>query len=122
MWNELILRHILSPINNLLRIDHKPEKVSKGLIARVCVEFDIIKPVKKRLKYFHEDVVYENLLDCENITNICFGCDSQSHKFDSCALNSKVLLLGSMNLQETSQMDESLGYNVEGKTESQDAD
>lgn len=52
MWNELILRHILSPIGNLLRIDHKPEKVSKGLIARVCVEFDIIKPVKKRLKYF----------------------------------------------------------------------
>lgn len=33
LWNELILKHIISPIGNVIRMDHKSKEVSKGLFA-----------------------------------------------------------------------------------------
>lgn len=99
LWNELILKHILSPIGNLIRMYHKSEEVSKGFFVRVCVQVDISKHLKRKLKYFFESVIYECLLDYENITNICFGCGSQSHKFDSCTLNSKNIAIELRNFK-----------------------
>lgn len=53
-------------------MDHKSEEVSKGLFARICVEVDVSKPLKRKLKYFYEGSIFECLLDYENITNVCF--------------------------------------------------
>lgn len=50
LWNELILKNILSPSGNL--VDHKSEEVSKGLFVWVCVQVDISKPLNKKLKVF----------------------------------------------------------------------
>lgn len=83
----------MSPIGNLIRMDNKSEEVSKGLFARICVKVDVSKPLKRKLNYFYEGSIQECLLDYENITSICFGCGSQSHKFETCSLNSKTLPL-----------------------------
>lgn len=50
----------------------------------------------------HEGIFYGCFLDYENITNICFGCGSQSHEFDLCILNSKSIALKVKKLQEIS--------------------
>lgn len=35
------------------------EEVSKGLFARVCVEVDVSKPLKKKTKYVQAGVFYD---------------------------------------------------------------
>lgn len=83
-------------------MDHKSEEVSKGLFARICIEVDVSKPLKRKLKYFYVGSIHECLLDYENITNICFRCGSQSHKFDTCSLKSKSIAIRIEKFQETS--------------------
>lgn len=51
MWNEKVLRHIISPIGKLIKMAHNSEDIIKGLFARVCVEVHISKPLKRTLKY-----------------------------------------------------------------------
>lgn len=77
MLNDRVSRHILSPIGKLIKIDHKSEEMSEGLFACVWVEVNVIKPLKRKLKYFDEGFFYECLPHYENITNICFRCGSQ---------------------------------------------
>lgn len=89
MWNEIVLRHILSLIGKLYKVYHNSEEFSKGLFARVCVEVDITRSLKRKINYVQEGILYEHLLDYENITSICFGCGSQSYRFNFCTFTSK---------------------------------
>lgn len=41
IWDDRVLRYILSPIGRLVKVDHKSEEVSKGLFARLRVKVDI---------------------------------------------------------------------------------
>lgn len=68
LWNEIILKHIISPIGNLIGKDHKSEEVSKGLFVRICVEVDVSKPLKRKLKYFYEVNIHECLLEYANMS------------------------------------------------------
>lgn len=122
MWNDLIFKPIISPIDDLIRMDHKSIEVSKGLFARVSDEVDVSKPLKRKLKFYFEGVVYECLLDYENITNIYFRCGRQSHKFESCALTFESSGIRIENFQEASRTDEYVGLKMEERTTSQDAD
>lgn len=117
-----MLRHILTPIGWLYKVDHRSEEVCKGLFARVCVELDISKPFKLKIKYIRDGILYECFLDYENITNICHGCGSQAHKFDSYVFKSKHLVFKVKNLQEMLQVDDSFVLKMEGKTTSHDAE
>lgn len=100
--NEKVLKYIPSPIGQLIKIGDKPEEVSKGLFSRVSVEVDVSKPLKRKLKYFHEGVFCECLLDYANITNICFGRGSQPHKLDSYMFNSTSIALRTEKFQKVS--------------------
>lgn len=53
------------------------------------MDVDISKPLKMELSI--EEMVCSVIAfwDYENITDICYGCGSQDHKFDTCNLNSK---------------------------------
>lgn len=100
MWNEKVLRHILTPISRLYKVDHNFDETSKALFARVCVEVDINKPLKMKTKYIQNGIIYECFLDCENITSICSGY----HRPGSCVLNSKSLAFKVEKLPEMSQI------------------
>lgn len=41
----------------------KSEEVSKGAVAHVYVEVNVIKPLKRKLKYVHQGLFYEWFLD-----------------------------------------------------------
>lgn len=69
-----------------------------------------------------EGVYYECILDYENITNIYFGCGTQSHKFDSCKFYSKIVAFNIEKFQEISLTDEALRMNKEEKSDSHDAE
>lgn len=62
-----------------------------------------------KIKYIKADILYECFLDYENITNICNGCDSQNHTFDSCSFNTKSVAFRIERVQEPSQVDKSQG-------------
>lgn len=85
------------------------------------MEVDVSKPLKRTLKYVLDGVCHECLLDYENITIICFGCGSQSQKFDTCRFNSRNIALKLENFQELSQADESQDLFNENKMETWDA-
>lgn len=122
MWNDKVFRHIISPIGNLIQIDHNFEDVTKGLFARIYVEIDVLKPLKRTIKYVLDGGCHKRLLDYENLTSICFGCGSQSHKFDACKLNSKNDTLKLEKFQRFSQVDDSHGLYNEEKTDTQEVD
>lgn len=90
MWNEKILSRILKPNGRLFKLDKDFEEVSKGQFVKVCLELDVSRPLKMKINYQWDDSLYECLVDCENITNICYGDGSHNHKFDTCSFNSKV--------------------------------
>lgn len=91
MWNENMLRTILKPVGRLCKVDLNSEEISKGLFARDYLEVDIGKPLKK-LKYIRGGHLYECIIGYENITNICYGCGSQTHEFDPCSCNIKSMV------------------------------
>lgn len=115
MWNGKVLKHIISPIGNLSKINNNSEEVAKGLFARICVEVDVSKPLKRTIKYVLVDVYRECLLDYENITSICFGFESQSHKFDSYKCNSKNIALELESFKRFSQVDDTHDFCSENK-------
>lgn len=89
MWNGNILRKILKPVGKLCKLDPNSEELYKALFARVCLEVDISKLLKMKIQYIRSGLVYDCLVDYENITTIFYGYGSQNHKFDACSLNSK---------------------------------
>lgn len=79
IWNENIVRIILKPIGKLFKIDPNSVDISKRLFACDCFVVDISKPLKTKLKYIRGGSLYECFIDYENITNIFYGCGSQTH-------------------------------------------
>lgn len=57
--------------------------------ARVCIEVDISKPLKMEIKNKRGDNIKSALIDYKNLTNICYGCGQQDHKFENCPLFTK---------------------------------
>lgn len=92
MSNEKILWNILKPIGCLCKIDPNSEEISKGLLSRVCLEVDVSRPLKSKVKYIRNATLYECLIDYENITSICYGCCSQFQNLTLVPLILKVLL------------------------------
>lgn len=119
--NESLYTSSLLLVSYISIAGHNSEEVSMGLFARVCVEVDISKPLKRNIKYFRDGNMYECLLDCENITNICFGCGSQSHRFDTCMFNSKSIIFKVEKLSEVSSVADSLKLKDDEKTKSQES-
>lgn len=70
LWGEPILRKLLKPIGNVIKIDIDSQEVSKGRISRVCVEVDIFKPLNMELKYKRGNIIKSVLIDYENLTDI----------------------------------------------------
>lgn len=86
-------------------MDPKSEEISKGLFARVFLEVDISKPLKMKIKYIMDDVLIECFVDYVNITNICYGCGCQNHKFNSCFFNTKSVVFCIKRFPEPSQIE-----------------
>lgn len=91
LWSEPILKKLLKQIRKLIKIDIDSKEVTKGRLARVCVEVDITKPLNMELKYKRENVIKTARIDHENITDICYGCGHQNHKFENRPLFPKSL-------------------------------
>lgn len=83
LWGEPILRKLLKQIGKVIKIDIDSEEVSNGRFAKVCVQVDILKPLKMEIKYKKGNHIKTVLVDYENLTDICYGCGQQDHKFEN---------------------------------------
>lgn len=116
-----MLRHIISPIDNLIKIDHNSKEVTRGLFARVCVKVDVSKPLKRKIKYVLDGVCHDCLLAYESIISM-FRMWEPIPKFDTCMFNSKGITLKPEKFQEVYQIDDTSGFSKEDKTDIQDAE
>lgn len=121
MWNGNILRKILKPVGKLCKLDPNSEELYKALFARVCLEVDISKLLKMKIQYIRSGLVYDCLVDYENITTIFYGYGSQNHKFDACSLNSKSMAFRIERLQEQLQTEGLHSHIDNGKSKTQEA-
>ncbi|XP_031101937.1 uncharacterized protein LOC116005840 [Ipomoea triloba] len=79
-YNLLCLRRIDNKLGRTVRIDHTTSLVSRGKLARVCVEIDITKPLLPTFTL--EDKVWK--VAYEGIHLVCFSCGLYGHRLDSC--------------------------------------
>lgn len=48
----------------------------------MCVEVDIYKPLKMEIKYKNGNTIKSALINYEKLTDICYGCGQQDHRFE----------------------------------------
>lgn len=67
-------------------------------------------------------MLHSCLLDYENTTDVCDGCGSQHHKYDTCILKSKIISFRLENVQVIPQFANNITHQINKSTTSQDAD
>lgn len=72
-----------------------------------------------KIKYIWDGILYECLLDFENITNVCYSCGSQSHESRTSLFNSESIAFRIEKLQELSEVDDSFVLTAEGTLKKQ---
>lgn len=79
-WNENIIQKLLKQIEKVVKFYIYSEEIYRGRFARICVEFDITRPLKIELKYTVDNAI-KLLFFIMNITDSCYGYGQQDHKF-----------------------------------------
>ncbi|XP_019150525.1 PREDICTED: uncharacterized protein LOC109147318 [Ipomoea nil] len=79
-FDEKFLKKIGKTIGRPVKIDVTTSLASKGKFARVCVEFDITKPLLSR--FVIEGVEWP--VEYEGIHLVCFKCGVYGHRQDNC--------------------------------------
>lgn len=74
------------------------------------------------IKHRREGVIHTCFLDYENITDICYSCGSQDHKFDSCILISENVAFKRENVQIIPEIADNIQSLVNKRTTSQEAE
>ena len=74
------LKQIGSTIGTVLRIDTHTAVEAQGRYARLCVQFDVSKPLitSVQIGEFEQSVIFES------IQRLCFSCGRLGHRKKSC--------------------------------------
>lgn len=67
-------------IGRVVKIDKHTESMSRGKYIRLCIEFDITKPLMS--KFWLNGRVW--MVQYEGLRQICFKCGKLGHKDSSC--------------------------------------
>ncbi|XP_052295304.1 uncharacterized protein LOC127901763 [Citrus sinensis] len=81
------LYSIAAAIGKPLRIDHATAAVSRPTVARVLIEYDISRPLLKRLWIGEKDTGFWQYIIFEKVPRYCAACKHVGHSDDSCYIN-----------------------------------
>ena len=81
------LYSIVATIGKPLRIDHATASVSRPTIARVLIEYDVSKPLLKRLWIGEKDTSFWQYIIFEKVPHYCATCKHLGHSDDTCYIN-----------------------------------
>lgn len=85
LWGELIPRKLLKQIGKVIKIDVDSVKVSKGSLLEYVAKLISLNPWKWKLHIKGVTSLNLSLLTM-NITDICYECGQQDHKFKNCPM------------------------------------
>ncbi|KAL9461919.1 hypothetical protein AB3S75_004838 [Citrus x aurantiifolia] len=78
------LYSIAATIGKPLRIDHATAAVSRPTVARVLIEYDISRPLLKRLWIGEKDTGFWQYIVFEKVPRYCAACKHVGHSDDTC--------------------------------------
>ncbi|KAL9412593.1 hypothetical protein AB3S75_041270 [Citrus x aurantiifolia] len=78
------LYSIAATIGKPLRIDHATAAVSRPTVARVLIEYDISRPLLKRLWIGEKDTGFWQYIIFEKVPRYCAACKHVGHSDDTC--------------------------------------
>ena len=81
------LYSIAATIGKPLRIDHATASVSRPTVARVLIEYDISKPLLKRLWIREKNTSFWQYITFENVSRYCATCKHVGHSDDTCYIS-----------------------------------
>ncbi|KAL9448767.1 hypothetical protein AB3S75_016131 [Citrus x aurantiifolia] len=81
------LYSIAAVIGKPLRIDHATAAVSRPTVARVLIEYDISRPLLKRLWIGEKDTGFWQYIIFEKVPRYCATCKHVGHSDDTCYIN-----------------------------------
>lgn len=73
MWNDQVLKHILLSVGRLIKWIINQKRFLRPFLLE-CVEVDLSKPLKRKIKYTREALLYEYLLDCRTLLQSIWLC------------------------------------------------
>lgn len=78
---------LLLPSANLYEIDHATASVSSPTVARILIEYDVFKPLLKRLWIGKKDTNFWQYIIFEKVPRYCATCKHLSHSDDTCYIS-----------------------------------
>ncbi|CAI9112187.1 OLC1v1012593C1 [Oldenlandia corymbosa var. corymbosa] len=83
-FNEEYLRKLAGIIGKPLKIDVPTLNMSRPLVARVCMEVDLLKDLPKRIHLGVEGNTYFEAVPYENLPEYCMECSKIGHSVKNC--------------------------------------
>ena len=81
------LYSIAATIGKPLRIDHATASVNRPTVARVLIEYDISRPLLKRLWIGEKDTSFWQYITFEKVSRYYATCKHVGHSDDTCYIN-----------------------------------
>lgn len=84
LFDKRRLCSIVSPIGRPLFVDTASANLTKPSVARICVEFDLLRDSRKRVRLGIEGETarFWQKIKPENLLSYCSGCWRQGHSTD----------------------------------------
>jgi len=86
LWEEETLKQLLQNVGQFIRVDDITLSRSKGKFARVCINIDITKPLRRSLfiPVLNQPRPLEVPISYEGLHEVCAMCGSDAHELEVC--------------------------------------
>ena len=87
-WEDETLEAIAEQFGRLLMIDDHTVNLTKAKFARICIEMDLSKPLKRGLRVGSEDERMMMVVFYKRLSDFCFHCGRIGHMMNNSTFSS----------------------------------
>ncbi|KAJ4833706.1 hypothetical protein Tsubulata_018858 [Turnera subulata] len=116
-YNSEVLRTLGNLVGGSMKVDANTKEAIRGKYARVAVEVDLSKPLRRTVEFDDRDFK----VSYEGIPTVCYGCGSMTHSLASCP-SQRGPDLGTVGSSPTPHTRAGPSFTVSGAAEAQQAE